>query len=237
MSLLQNTLWKTRNATLPVVLRGYDAVVANAVSPFLWRCPPSTHVSQYKRLVRGQHLEVGPGSAYYLIESGAARLARKLTLVDLAEEPLAYAKQRLRARGALDCETFACDVRKPLPFAPPDPFDSCAANHVLHCVPGPMAQKLDLALAQLTRVLADDAVFFGSTVLQETDEGHTAASRTFVRWLNDRGIFYNDRDCLGAIDSILKDHFRAVSVRRVGAEAVFEAHAPLRRASSSSSSR
>ena len=224
-----NALWRTRNVTLPLVLRGYDLVVANAVSPLLWRCPASTHKVQYKRLVRGQHLEIGPGSGYYLIESGAATLARRLTLVDLAEEPLAFAQKKLREAGARDCAAFARDILEPLDLPGDEPFDSCGLNHVLHCVPGPMASKLDRALENLTPYLADDAAVFGSTVLQGSDKGHTAASRAFLRFLNDRHIFYNDHDSIDSMHTILNDHFKHVSLRRVGAEAVFEASIPMKR--------
>ncbi|KAJ8602047.1 hypothetical protein CTAYLR_002759 [Chrysophaeum taylorii] len=218
-----NTLWKTNSALLPVVLRGYDLAVAHGVSRFLWRCPATVHIAQYNKLARGRHLEIGPGSAFYLVTSEATRNIKNATLVDLAEEPLAFAKSRLEG-FVEDVETLVADVTRPLPSD--SIFDSVALNHVLHCVPGNMSRKLGGILSNLAPVMSPDAVLFGSTVLARTHPGHTRASAIFVDWLNSRGIFHNADDTLDAVHHTLGAHFRTVDVRHIGAEAVFAARDP-----------
>jgi hypothetical protein len=47
-------------------LRAYDAVVVKASNSLVWRCPARRILAQYDSHVSAAHLDVGPGTGYYL---------------------------------------------------------------------------------------------------------------------------------------------------------------------------
>jgi hypothetical protein len=47
-------------------LRAYDAVVVNLSNSLAWRCPARKILAQYNRHISDAHLDVGPGTGYYL---------------------------------------------------------------------------------------------------------------------------------------------------------------------------
>ena len=54
------------------VLRLYDPLVLGPVARYVWRCPSDRLTEHYRRHVRDRHLDVGPGTGYFLERSGAA---------------------------------------------------------------------------------------------------------------------------------------------------------------------
>ena len=108
---------------------------------------------------------------------------------------------------------------KPLPVA--GPFASAAMNAVLHCLPGPLDHKA-VAIANIARVLAPDAVFFGATVLGRSAR-HTRAGRAMLSAFNRRGAFDNLDDTEDGIAEILRRSFAAVSIETLGGLAMFTA--------------
>ena len=119
----------------PLFLRIYDPLVLGVFAPVIWRCSASHLVEGYRRHVGRRHLDVGPGTGYFLARADLPD-ASPVTLLDPNENVLAHASRRLRN---LDVTTIEADVLKPLPVD--GPFDSAALNGVLHCLPGPLPSK------------------------------------------------------------------------------------------------
>src|SRR5262245_44107709 len=79
----------------PLFLRVYDPVVLGFVTRVVWRCPASRMVAGYRRHVRPRHLDVGPGTGYFLERAGLPD-GSPVTILDPNLNVLGYASRRLR---------------------------------------------------------------------------------------------------------------------------------------------
>ncbi len=210
--------YRAQKEYTPAFLRVYDVVVLGVFCRVLWRCPAPEVIADYERLVSRRHLEIGPGTGYFLDK---ARLPDdlELTLADPNPAVLDYAARRLARYSPT---TVELDVRKPLPVR--GPYDSVAMNGVLHCLPGPIERKAS-AVQSVASVLADGGVLFGGTIAVDAP-AHTRLSRALIRSNNRRGIFGNESDTLPAIRSLFQAEFQDVDVQLRGTMAVFTARAP-----------
>lgn len=167
----------------PGFLRLYDRLVLGLFARFVWRMSTRDHVRLYRERARPNHLDVGPGTGYFLKRAGLPD-ASKVTILDPNPNVLAHVTRRLRR---LDVTAVQADVLKPLPT--PGPFASAALSGVLHGLPGPMDSKA-AGIQNIARVLAPDGVLFGNTILGPSAR-HTRLGRALLRVLNRRGTFSN----------------------------------------------
>jgi SAM-dependent methyltransferase len=196
----------------------YDPVVLGFVSWFVWHCPIDPVLEGYQRHIRDGHLDVGPGTGYFIDKSGLPDGSR-VTLVDPNRNVLDHAARRLRR---LDVTAVEADVLKPLPVA--GPFDSAALNLVIHCLPGPMSRKA-AAIADIAAVLAPTGVLFGASVLG-TSGSHSWLARRVLTAFNWRGAFDNLDDTEEGLREILGASFDHVELDIVGSAAIFSATGP-----------
>ena len=112
------------------LLRLYDPLVLGPIARFVWRFPTAEHVRLYREHIRPNHLDVGPGTGYFLEHAGLPDGSR-VTILDPNENVLRHVKRRLTG---LDVTAIPGDVLKPLPT--PGPFNSAALSLVLHCLQG-----------------------------------------------------------------------------------------------------
>jgi ubiquinone/menaquinone biosynthesis C-methylase UbiE len=117
------------------VLRLYDPLVLGPIARYVWRCPADRLTDLYRRHVGDRHLDVGPGTGYFLARSDL-QTGSQVTLLDPNANVLRYASARL---GHLDVTPIEADACKPLPVD--GSFDSAALNLVIHCLPGPFERK------------------------------------------------------------------------------------------------
>lgn len=200
----------------PAFLRVYDPMVLGLYCRAVWRCPAGRLVEHYTRNLGRRHLDVGPGTGFFLRRADLPGEAQ-LTLLDPNPHVLAHAGHRL---AHLTPTVVAADVCKPLPLD--GPFDSVAMNLVVHCLPSTCKAA---ALRSVAGVLAPDGVLFGSTVLG-TPQLHTRLSRPVLRYVNQRGIFDNLADTEVSVRGFLSEAFEAVELDVHGSVAVFAAARP-----------
>ena len=203
----------------PFFLRIYDPLILGVFTRFIWRCPTSQLVEGYRRDIRSGHLDVGPGTGYFLERAGLP-VDSPVTLLDPNRHVLEHAARRLRR---LDITTVEADVCKPLPIA--GPFASAAMNGVIHCLPGPLSRKA-AAVANVAAVLAPTGVFFGSSILG-TSERHTRLARSVLDRNNRKGIFDNLGDTEEGLRAILAASFDQVDFETIGSMAIFAATHPV----------
>ena len=201
-----------------VLLNAYDPLVLGPIARFVWRCPTTRLVEQYRRHIRDRHLDVGPGTGYFIEHAGLPDGSR-VTILDPNTNVLRHVSRRLRS---LDVTAVEADVLKPLPVD--GPFDSAALHLVIHCLPGPLARKA-AAVADVAAVLAPTGVLFGASVLG-TSGHHARAARTFLRAFNWQGGFDNLGDSEEGLRDILGASFEQVEVNAIGSVAVFAASNP-----------
>ena len=202
----------------PLFLKLYDPLILGFFTRVVWRCPTPRMVERYRRHIRPRHLDVGPGTGYFLERAGLPE-GSPVTLLDPNTNVLEHAARRLRR---LDITAVEADVCKPLPIG--GPFDSAALNGVLHCLPGPLPRKA-AAVANVAAVLAPTGVLFGASILGPSGR-HTWLSRSILAANNRRGTFDNLGDTTEGLGEILEASFARVEVETVGSMAVFTATNP-----------
>jgi SAM-dependent methyltransferase len=203
----------------PFLLRIYDPMVLGFFARFIWRIPTKALLASFREHIGPTHLEVGPGTGWFLERSG--RLAStSLTILDPNPNVLRHVTRRLRD---VPITAVEADVLKPLPLA--GPFASVGLNAVLHCLPGPPAYK-EKALRNIAAVLAPDGVLFGATVLGRSGN-HTWPARRVLAVFNRQGGFDNLDDSEAWLRSALSRSFESVEVDVVGSLAVFVARRPI----------
>ena len=79
-------------------LRIYDPVILGFYGNVVWRCPTSRLVEQYRQHVGHRHLDVGPGTGYFLEERARLPHDAQITLLDPNPYVLAHAARRLSDR-------------------------------------------------------------------------------------------------------------------------------------------
>ena len=203
----------------PFLLRIYDPMVLGFFARFVWRIPKKAMLDSFRELIGPTHLEVGPGTGWFLEKSG--RLDNtSLTILDPNPNVLRHVTQRLRD---VPITAIQADVLKPLPVE--GPFASAGLNAVLHCLPGPPEYK-EVALRNIAAVLAPDGVLFGATVLGRS-ANHTWIARRVLTVFNRQGGFDNLEDSEEWLRGALGRSFDSVEVDVVGSLATFVARNPL----------
>lgn len=210
----------------PLFLKIYDPLILGIFTPVVWRCPTARLVEGYRRHLGHRHLDVGPGTGYFLERAGLPD-GSPVTLLDPNVHVLDHASRRLRR---LDITVVEADVCKALPVH--GPFDSAALNGVLHCLPGPLTRKAE-AVANVAAVLAPTGVLFGASILGPSGR-HTRLARSILGANNRRGTFDNLGDTQDGLGEILDASFERVELETVGSMAIFAATNPRTKPSTGS---
>lgn len=209
----------------PVTLAIYDAFVLGFSNHLAWRCPTAKLLDLYNRNLTADHLDIGPGSGWYLANAELPAGRSGITLLDLNANSLSTTARRLRARGGTDVSSHIGSILRPLPIS--RRVQSVAANFVMHCVPGTWREK-GIAFRHIAAVMDDDGVFFGSTIL-----GRGVAVNLLGRVISSMyngplRVFHNTEDDLGGLETALRAAFFEVDLTVVGAVATWEARRPKR---------
>jgi SAM-dependent methyltransferase len=201
------------------VLSMYDILVLGYICRRVWRCSRVEMLAGYDHNIGARHLDLGPGTGFFLDRCRHRSARPSLALVDLNPTVLAKAATRLRRFRP---DTYERDVLAPFDLDG-ERFDSAGLNFLLHCLPGGMAHKakvFDHARAHLR----PGGRIFGSTVLSE-GVSHTPRARKLLDSLNEKGTFDNRDDSLLGLEAELASRFTDFRVTVRGSVALFEARA------------
>ncbi|MFG2860381.1 class I SAM-dependent methyltransferase [Streptomyces sioyaensis] len=197
----------------------YDAVVLGLFCSVVWRCPRGDMLRLYRRATGARHLDIGPGTGYFLDRCGFTGPPPEITLLDLSQECLEMSAQRLARYRPRTCRA---NLLEPLPL-PDGAFDSVAMSLVLHTVPGGWDAK-GKSFAEMARVLRPGGTLFGSTVLAEGVRMNALTRRLLVEQ-HRRGNFQNQGDSPDGLARALAAHFPFSRVVVRGNVALFRATA------------
>src|ERR1700736_304370 len=79
----------------PAFLKIYDPFVLGLYATWVWRCPTRLLVEHYSRHIGRRHLDVGPGTGYFL-QHASLPANLDLLLLDPNADVLEHASRRLR---------------------------------------------------------------------------------------------------------------------------------------------
>ncbi|MFC9999636.1 class I SAM-dependent methyltransferase [Nocardia sp. NPDC127526] len=208
----------------PAFLAIYDLWVIKLSDRYAWRCPAEVMLEPYNKLLGARHLEVGPGSGWFLVNAALASDA-EITLLDLNPTPMGHTRRRLHGK-ARQVHTVTASVLEPLPEeTSTGGFDSVGINFVMHCLPGDFTEK-GVAFTHLAKVLADDGVLFGSTILNQRPA--TLFGRALTAAYTRVGAFNNAGDDHAGLRSALEPAFEEVELTDIGDVTLFTARRPRR---------
>jgi 2-polyprenyl-3-methyl-5-hydroxy-6-metoxy-1,4-benzoquinol methylase len=197
------------------VLGVYDFMVLGVSNRWLWQCPTPRLVAHYHQHITANHLDVGVGTGYFLDHCRFPSEAPRIALLDLNQNALEFAAQRL---ARYQPETYRHDALEPISLEVAT-FDSIGINYLLHCLPGSLKSKA-VAFDHLKALMNPDAVLFGSTLLQGGVSRRWWAKRLMDVY-NQKRIFSNQHDSLDGLKCALHQRFRDVSVDVIGCAALF----------------
>ncbi|OLT10698.1 hypothetical protein BJF79_25705 [Actinomadura sp. CNU-125] len=203
-------------AYTPFFLRHvYDPLVIRFQNRVTWRCPSKIIRALYQGNVSGLHLDVGPGTGWYLRKCRFPDANPRIYLLDVNSDALHRAAARI-AHHHPQC--IRADLLKPLTLRPGQ-FDSIALAHVLHCLPGSIPEKAQV-LDRLAPLLRPGGTLFGSTILSR-GVPQTRLSRSQLDYMNKMGVFSNEDDSLEDLKDALDQRFSDYLLRTRGSIALF----------------
>ena len=195
----------------------YDAIVYGFNSPVLWRCPKARLIEHYDAHLSARHLDIGVATGALLDAARFPVAAPEITLMDLNPNSLSAASRRL-ARYAP--RTHRANVLENWRLEP-GTYESVALTHILHCLPGSMADK-GVAFEHAKRALTPGGTLFGATILAK-DVPLNPPARAFTALSNARGILHNWDDGPAELDAALGRVFVEREIRMRGNVALFVA--------------
>jgi 2-polyprenyl-3-methyl-5-hydroxy-6-metoxy-1,4-benzoquinol methylase len=200
------------------VLAIYDPIALGIVCPVAWHCSRRVMLEHYDRNIRNRHLDIGPGTGYFLDKCRFPTSSPSIVIADLNETVLETVSNRI-ARYAP--EALVRDAMHPLDLGERR-FESVGIMNIIHCLPGTMAQKTAV-FDNVRDHVEPGGRIFGSTVLSK-GVGNGPFASWLMRQYNKVGTFQNTDDSLEQLDIELSRRFADYRIRVKGSMALFEAH-------------
>lgn len=204
------------------LLAFYDLVALGAVCRFVWRCSPREMRRLYDKHVGNRHLDVGPGTGYFLKKCRFPGENPEIVLVDLNQEVL---RKSARAIAGLKPVALRQDALQPLDLGERR-FDSVGMNMLLHCIPGDMHHKATV-FDRVAPFVKPGGSIFGATILAHGVR-HGRLAPKAIQSLNDDEVFHNRQDSLEQLDAELAARFSDYRLTARGSMAIFEIEVPTR---------
>jgi ubiquinone/menaquinone biosynthesis C-methylase UbiE len=197
----------------------YDKLVLGLFCSVVWRCPAREMRRLYDRSVGNRHLDIGPGTGYFVDRCHFPTPQPEITLLDLSSECLKMSAERLARYRPATCQA---NLMCPLPL-PPRHFDSAGMNLVFHTIPGGWEGK-GVIFKHVAETLRPGGTLFGTTVLAE-GVPMNRLTRKMLLAQYERGNFQNQGDDPDGLRHQLAKYFPEYQVRTRGTVAIFEAAA------------
>tara|TARA_B100000161_G_C33521009_1_gene401099 strand:+ start:47 stop:673 length:627 start_codon:yes stop_codon:yes gene_type:complete len=185
--------WKNRN----IVTKGlkfYDYLVNDINCNYAWRCHKSNIFENYKNNIKKNHLEIGPGTGYFLKNNYQIN---KLYIMDINDDTLSFTKKNLDSVyniESINHNIFSDKLKI-------KDLNSVGLNYVLHCVPGRLEDNVDNLINNLES--NNKINFFGATVVSDKNLQNTLSSVELF-FLNKYNIFNNELDTSENLINYLK---------------------------------
>lgn len=196
----------------------YDRFVNEINCNHVWKCSKNNIINNYCANVENKHLEIGPGSGFFLKKENIGVNLDQLTLVDVNSTILKFSKKNLESEhsnvNSLVYDLFRYEIPTNIEF------DSVGINYVLHCIPGNLQTKLDSLISNL----GDNKYnLFGASVICDPLHMNPIAEYELM-FLNAFGIFNNNNDTYEELNEYLNNKNYNFSLKKQGYVAIFNVH-------------
>lgn len=200
----------------------YDPLVVRFANRVTWGCPSQYILDLYDSHGSDDHLDVGPGTGWFLCHWRPAGREPQIALLDINRAVLAVAERRLASASSRHPERFVADLLKPINLGARR-FDSIGLTHVLHCLPGTMTEKAS-AFDNLRPLLRPGGKLFGSTILSDGVR-HGRLAQAQLNRMNETEVFDNRSDSLADLEKELAARFTRYELVARGSVGLFSATA------------
>ena len=196
-------------------IQKYDKIVNDINCEKVWKCSQKHIIKNYNSNITPQHIEIGPGTGYFLKKENLDVSLNKLTLIDVNSKILNYSKSNLKCDysniDVITHDLFTSEIPRDIPFT------SVGINYVLHCVPGNLQTKLDKLISNLGNNTYN---LFGASVVCDPLHMNPIAEYELM-FLNACGIFNNNNDTYEELNEYLNNRNLKFSLEKQGYVAIF----------------
>ena len=175
-----NTFWKNRSIN-NFLLKNYDYFVNNVNCKYVWKCNEKNIHKMYKKNITKNHIEIGPGTGYFLKNYNFDNL----TLIDVNDDILQNSYDNL-SKNAKNLNIINHDLFLKNNKLNNINFESVGINYVLHCVPNTLDDSLKNLIYNLD---SHNYKIFGSTIIPPKNKVNIASLELY--FLNKYKIFNN----------------------------------------------
>ena len=206
--------WKSSNIVSKNI-NNYDRIVNDFNCKHVWKCSTKNIIDNYQKNISNNHLEIGPGTGFFLNKKNTGINFKKLTLVDVNKDILQFSKKNLEQYYSnieiLHSDLFSQKISESIYF------ESVGVNYVLHCVTGNLQTKLDNLIDNLGN---NKYNLFGASVICDPLHMNTIAEYELI-FLNTLGIFNNNEDTYYELEEYLNNRNIKFSLKKQGYVAIF----------------
>lgn len=207
--------WKSSNIVSKNI-NNYDRIVNDFNCKHVWKCSTKNIIDNYQKNISNNHLEIGPGTGFFLNKKNTGINFKKLTLVDVNKDILQFSKKNLEQYYSnieiLHSDLFSQKISESIYF------ESVGVNYVLHCVTGNLQTKLDNLIDNLGN---NKYNLFGASVICDPLHMNTIAEYELI-FLNTLGIFNNNEDTYYELEEYLNNRNIKFSLKKQGYVAIFD---------------
>lgn len=175
--------WNRKNIVTKI-LPFYDKIVNDINCKYIWKCNKENIFKLYKKNIKKNHLEIGPGTGYFLKKYTFSNLY----LMDINKDILLFSKKELEKNNK-NIKIYHHNIFQKKLYL--NNIDSIGINYVLHCIDGNLENKIELLHKNLRT--KKDVVIFGATVIN-IDKYQNSLAKIELDFLNYFGIFHNKED-------------------------------------------
>ena len=198
----------------------YDLLVNKLNCKYIWRCNYNIINSLYDRNISKHHLEIGPGTGFFINKFKFDNL----TLCDINQDILDYSFDNLKnnSKNISKINFNLFDNLSQTNLNKNVKFESVGANYVLHCIPGKIEDKLLTLVHNLKKInKSHKCVLYGGTVINDPYY-NTFLSNALIKCLNHFKIFNNKEDFSYNIINNLEKHNIKFDYSIVGCVFIFK---------------
>ena len=207
------SFWKRSNFVSSSI-KFYDYLVNDINCNYAWRCNKNNIFDLYRKNLESNHLEIGPGSGYFLLPKHHNKKIGNLFLMDINYPILNHSHNNLKNHFPNVYPIKHNIFENSLKFLD---FQSVGINYVLHCVPGRLENKME----KLINNLPENLTIFGSTVINDFNK-QTNLSQVELMVLNKLGIFNNSNDYSNALIKFAKSNKLEFDTQIIGNVLIFK---------------